>query len=66
MQLCQIDEVAQLGRCRPGQLIFSEVKFGDAAVGVGGYAVPFADWGIAEPVGVVNPVRPVRGVLERN
>ena len=68
-QMCQFCKVTYLRRYLAIQADTPETQFGNATVVVGGYALPFADGGVGQPVKgarVVgtSPIGSVQGVVE--
>ena len=63
-QLCQAGQVPQFRRYLPGQLVTCEEQHGHPSLVVGDDTVPFAHRLVTQPVGVVRPIRPVRGVVK--
>ena len=62
----EVGQVAQLPWDRSRQVVFLESQFDNVAIWPSVHAVPSPHGSIAHPIVVVRPVRPARGVVERN
>ena len=65
IQILKSSQLAQRGRDRPAQLVVPENQTRDPAVLIRGDPVPPRQRGVAEPVGIVFPLRPAGRMIER-
>ena len=66
LQVVEVGEVDHFGGDRSVEPVVGELEAGDTPARIGLNAVPFAQWGVGEPVRLVLPVRSSGGVVKRD